>query len=103
MSKNQNFELFDDLIEDDRQSIDSAQEIPKTNLDFLDIDTVMEKTRDCSMDSEHEFNISKKQLAHNCTLESIVKMGLNPSEFELDISQKIPKMAKEYPFELDDF
>jgi len=25
------------------------------------------------MDTEHDFNITKKQLAHNCTLESIVK------------------------------
>lgn len=55
------------------------------------------------MDTEHDFNITKKQLAHNCTLESIVKQGLNPSDYNIDISQKIPNMAKKYPFELDDF
>lgn len=42
----QNFDVFDDLVDDDQQSENSLQDdqnerIPKSNLGFLDINTVM--------------------------------------------------------------
>lgn len=46
------------------------------------------------MDSEHEFQVDHKNLAHNCSLETIVKKGLKTDDFTIDINQKIEKMAK---------
>lgn len=55
------------------------------------------------MDTEHNFEVEHKNLAHNCSLDTIVKKGLNPEDYTLDLSKKIEKPAKTYPFELDDF
>ena len=63
----------------------------------------MDQQKNYNMDSEHNFEVEHKNLAHNCSLDTIVKKGLNPADFSIDSNKKIENPAKTYPFELDDF
>lgn len=93
------------MVEDQEQSVDSQEREEDENqrLGFLDVNNVMAHVKEYNMDNEHEFKTNHKNLAHNCSLETIVKNQLNLEDFRMNLQEEIQNQAKTYQFQLDDF
>ena len=101
------YEVFDDLVDDeedmeeeeeDQDNIGIKKDILLTEKQFDDIQDKLETAQD-----DHQPIIEKKVLDTNCTLETIIKEGLDMEDYRIDINKKIEEPAKKYKFELDHF
>jgi ATP-dependent RNA helicase DOB1 len=107
------YDIFDDLQEEVEHNIVTALQendhsqprhsevLSSILFEPADFDRCAEK----QMEIENAFNpsILQSNLEKNCILETIVRPGLNPEDFKIDINSEITNPAKTYKFELDPF
>lgn len=101
------FDVFDDLIDDDTEAQALDPETLYNQLKreiLLDDDQFKEIHERLHTEIGQDTPcITKTVLNNNCSLETIVKEGLDPHPYSIDINKHIERPAKTYQFELDDF
>lgn len=104
---NNKFDVFDDLLDEKPESDINLQENSAKHLrqkliledeQFKQLYTNMASSAD-----KHTPTIIKTTLNNNCSLETIIREGLDQNDFTIDISARIETPAKRYSFQLDDF
>ena len=101
------FDIFDDLVEEEVEQVGNLQD-PDKNL--LKQDLILEEEQFNQFHKQLSSNVdkytpttTKTPLNNNCSLETIVREGLDPSPYQIDTEKRIEHPAKKYDFQLDDF
>lgn len=102
------FDVFDDLIEEEQLSQKSYEEdlpsLPTPSQTFFEKQNLKSFRKNLTKTQKSsQPHIKTTKLEKNCSLETIVRNDLKMEDYTLNIETKIPNPEKKYPFTLDPF